>query len=520
MTRADEVAISQGMWIDEEKASHAKRWCEKYIRQPDKPRQALPIIPWVWEDLIRPMYGWRQSNNTSRFKHGSVFVMKKQTKSSTIAGCALYDLVSTSGAEVYIWSTNMESSSAIWKVLDYSTDINPHLATAIHKNGHLKTLRYKKGAGFLKVLSGNSAGKRGQNSSSVYVDELSEIRDHQLDAWEGLYNSGAARWDEWKMISLSTPQYNRRSLCWREWCKNQAILKSEDEDTSYLAVCHAVPVEYADEPDKWWDYIPSLGITTSKDFYLSQYQTVKNSPRDLAVFRCECLTQWVDVMDQWIPDSTISQSKICIDEKLLYGKDAWLGVDAALYSLSAYVLLVEHEGKLVVIPRFQMPIETAQASDEKYGTSWMAWGKSGFLTLTEGNQFDPATIRKQIVEDSQRFRIRDAASDGYNFAESASILMQNHGIEVLDVPPSVRSLSEATVEYERRLSKGELVYLDSPVYAANLRACQVKQYQDGIIIDREKSSGRYDGVSASIVALNRYLAKPKYKYTGLSTLNT
>lgn len=517
-TKADQQWIADGGYFDPDEPAKVKRFAETFGRLPDKPNETYRFIPWVWTDLVQPLYGTKNEDGTTRFKRGAIFVMKKQTKSSTIALLSLYDLCSTDGAEVYIWSSNYESCGSIWKYAAFiaeNTPLKKHLKT----NHNLKTIKFARKGGFIKLLSGSDKGKRGQNSTSVYVDEISDVHEHQLSQWEGLYNSGAARYDTWKMISLSTPQYDRRSLAWSQWSKAKAVLNNEDDDQTFLPIIHSVPEEHRDDPDKWWDFIPSLGTTTSKKVYLDTYNSVKDSPRDLAVFRAEMLCQWVTAADQWLPDTTIDQAAFEIDEKELYGKDAWIGVDAALYSLSAYSLLIPHNGKLVLLVRFQIPIETARKSDQRYGTKFMAWGKSGFLSLTDGNQFDPAFIRSQIIEDSKRFNLIDAASDGYNFAESATTLQTDHNITVHDLPPTIRALSEATVEFERRISKGELVYISNPVMSHCLRNVQVREFQDGIIIDRKASSGRYDGVSAGIVSLNRYLNKPAYRYTGIYTLD-
>lgn len=536
-TKADQRWLAEGGFYDESEPLKVKKFVETFGMMPDKPDTNLSILDWVWEDVVCPLYGEktpvcnecdkprchcpnRTERITNRYHYGSVFVMKKQTKSASIALLSLFDFLSHAGSEVYIWSVNIESCQSIWKYASFIAE-NSSLSKHIKCNHNLKTIRWKQKskAGMLKLMSGTKIGKRGQNATSVYIDELSEIQPYQQDAWDGLLLSGTATFDHWKMVAITTPQYSRQSLVWKEWQKNQAILKNEDDDPTYLAVCHSVPDEFADTPENWWEYIPALGTTVSKNYYLTQYEKAKQCPRDLAVFKCENLCQWVTVADQWIPDEIIDMAAIKLDESTLYGKDCWIGIDAALYSLSAYVIIVEKGDKLILLPRFQMPIETAELSDKKYGTSFMAWGKAGYLSLTHGNQFDPAFIRSQIVEDSKRFRIVDAASDGYNFAESATILQTDHGITVHDLPPTVRSLSEATVEFERRISKGEMLYIDNPCMRHCLRNVQVKEYQDGILIDRDKSTGRYDGVSAGIHALNRYLNKPAYKYAGIYTLD-
>jgi len=521
-TKADRRWKKEGGYIDNDEPNRVKKFVETFGRMPDKPNEKISFFPWVFDEIVTPLYGHKKANgDTNRFSFANIFCMKKQSKSSTVAMLALYDLCCNPGRNVVIWSENIQSSSEIWRYASYMADTT--LSKYLKVNHNLKTITYKKNASQLLMLSGSPKGKRGGLLASVYIDELSEVRDNLISNFEALEQSRIGSPGNWKMVTISTPNYDRNSICWQAWTKAKSIINNEDDDTSTLAVIKAVPDEFADSPKEWWKFIPSLGITTSKDDYLSMYEKAKSEgPRKLGVFRCEQLCQWIASADQWIPDSIIKAASINIDEKELYGKDAWIGVDAAVIHLGAYVVLVEHDDSLIVIPRFSLAEKEALKSDKKYGGSWMAWGKAGYIDITDGDKWDEDHCGRQLIEDFNRFNVVSACSDGFNFTSQAAKLEEKHGITINDLMPKPRVIAEATVEFERRICKGQLKFIENPCYAFNLRCCQIKTWQDGIFIDRSKSAiggKRYDGISATIHALNRYINQPAYSYSGLFSLD-
>ena len=139
--------------------------------------------------------------------------------------------------------------------------------------------------------------------------------------------------------------------------------------------------------------------------------------------------------------------------------------------------------------------------------------------VTVSSSRDPVSLKTRLVEDSKRFHFKEVAFDGYNFEETRQTFASGHGIEISEVPTTMQGIGEATVHFERFAHEGKLAHNGNPILTWNVQNCAVKtDNRDRIMIDRDKTAGRYDGVSAALVALNRYLATPRYSYSGLTTL--
>ncbi|MCB9949575.1 MAG: hypothetical protein H6824_01185 [Planctomycetaceae bacterium] len=521
-TKSDQVAIDEGAFWDDSEAQKVKAFIERFCFLPDGERAGtrVKLIPWVWQELILPLYSWRRKDGKRLKTRGSIWTPKKQTKSSTLSFLSLYELMSVEGAEVYLVSSTVESASHIFKYAKSAIEQSPELAKVLHVQPHTRTITYKKKRSVLKVLSGERTGKQGHNASALFFDELADLTEAQRDVWEGMYHSTMAR--HGIHLSISTPQANRKSIGFEEYCRAKDVVDGKKIETNYLPICHGVPenVDYRNT-DNWWQHIPSLGITVTKDYYLTEWQRVKDNPRELAAFRTLLLGQWVESLETWIPDSAW---QACCDQNLkesdYYGKPAYLGLDTARTSLAATCILIPDGDRLVVFPRFFMPKETADKDENKTRTPWRQWSQMGFVTLTDGDVMCPQTIKNSIIEDSKKFQIHSYSSDCYNFEDSRQDLLNTHGIDIVQIGGTMMAIGDATATFERYVMQKKIVHDGHPILSWNVANAVVKSDQrDRILINRDLSTGRYDGLSALINALNRSIAEPIYQYDGMDFIS-
>ena len=114
---------SRGLFFDEEKADRAvaffegngtwsglKHWKGEWAGQTFK-------LAWWQRDLIiRPVFGWMREDGTRRFRFATVFVPRKNGKTTMAAGMGLYLTAADNepAAEVYSSATKLDQAKLMW----------------------------------------------------------------------------------------------------------------------------------------------------------------------------------------------------------------------------------------------------------------------------------------------------------------------------------------------------------------------------------------------------------------------
>ena len=402
-------------------------------------------------------------------------------------------------------SSAIETADHLFRCAADITDESPALSKALWCRRNIKTIEYAKTRSFFKILSGSKVAKSGQNGSCLW-DELGELVAEGEEAWQRLYNCGKYR-SQPVWFCISTPQYTRNSLWWSQWQKTQKILTNEDTDTEYLAVCHGVPsdVDWR-EPDNWWPHLDRLGQEcVDRNYYLSEYETAKANPRDLARFRNHLLCQPTESIEQWLPLEKIEACISDFTEESLLKKRCFLGIDGALSQLAAITLFFPDTGH--IITRLYHPRDTAEKSDNKFGTHFLAYGELGHVKITDGDIFDWDTMKRDIIEFCKIYDVVECAFDPCSLDNRMAELKADLPCVVLPIPQFPSHVSEPTKHIERLVYSGELKIQNNPCLVDCFKNAAVEEKKnEQVILDRNKCSGRYDAVSALICAVNRHIA--------------
>ena len=78
----DDVAIEQGCYFDLPAAERVRDFFRKYLRHTDGQFAGKPfdLLPWQWERVIKPLFGWKMPDGTRRFRECYIFIPKKNGK--------------------------------------------------------------------------------------------------------------------------------------------------------------------------------------------------------------------------------------------------------------------------------------------------------------------------------------------------------------------------------------------------------------------------------------------------------
>jgi phage terminase large subunit-like protein len=134
------------------------------------------------------------------------------------------------------------------------------------------------------------------------------------------------------------------------------------------------------------------------------------------------------------------------------------------------------------------------------------WVKQGAIEATPGNVVDYDVVRARILEDCERFLVREIAIDRWNSTQ-ISTQLQEEGLTVALFGQGFASMSAPAKELER-LVAGELFdHGANPVLRWMASNCAAAMDPAGNIKpDKAKSNEKIDGIVAVLMGLGRAIA--------------
>ncbi|MEX1040197.1 MAG: terminase TerL endonuclease subunit [Pirellulaceae bacterium] len=469
-------------------------------------------MPWQWNDIILPLYGWHKPDGTRRFKSASIWIPKKNGKSTLMSGLCLWHLLEQKGSEVYCIASDVAQAGIVYNESANMVELSPSLKTRWWTRRNIKAIEDKKNKSTYRVLSSTPEGKAGFNANLIVYDELACWGSHARDVWDQLKNATIARVNGLQIV-ISTAQYDREHIGYEQYTYAKRILKNEIVDTTVLPVIY----EVEDDEDwkqeaNWRKANPSVGTTISIDSFKDDYREVENNPIEESRFRTLRLNQWVGHTKQWIASNVWQE---CIGQLSLddfKNEDCILAVDLARrHDLAVYVLLFKRGDKVYVFPRFYMPLDNARKKEKQDNVPYTRWANQGLITLTPGDSIDYQTICNDIIRDSQEFNIMEVRYDPYN-AESLRQHLEEQGLYCVEVKQSSTMMSAPTSEFERRLLKNQVRHPDHPILNWNLGNITIREVdtEGRIMIDKKRSSGRIDGIVATVIGFSGIMAAEEF----------
>lgn len=298
--KSDEAAIDAGCYFDQPSADRVRFFFEKFLRH-SKGQFAgrkFELLPWQWERIVEPLFGWKSPDGTRRFRRASIGVPKKNGKSTILAGIGLYLMIGDGepGAEIYSAAADKKQASIIFNEAANMV----RASDALYKRVRLKdsTKRMEYGTSSYDALSAEKNTKEGLNSHGVLFDELHA--QPTPDLWNVLRFSGAARRQP-LLIWISTAGTDRESICYLQWKIAKDVQEGRAIDTAILPVIYGADEQ--DDPwseDTWKKVNPSYGITITKRDMQEAADEAKVNPSLENTFRRYRLDQWTRQESKWI----------------------------------------------------------------------------------------------------------------------------------------------------------------------------------------------------------------------------
>ncbi len=518
MKQADERAAARGCWMDEDAAERVRIFFQRFLRHSKGQFAGKPfeLLPWQWESVIRPLFGWKRPDGTRRFRRAYIEVPKKNGKSTLCAGLALFLLSKDGepGAEVYSAAADRDQASIVFNEAANMVEASPALAVRCDVSKAAKRIVFPSTKSVYRALSADVPTKEGLNIHGLVFDELHAQKTRQL--WDTLRYGGISRRQP-LLVAITTAGYDKTTICWEQHCYAEGVLRGTIEDDEFFAFISAAgPDDKWTDPAVWAKANPSYGVTIPADSFTADCREAQQSPLAENSFRRYRLNQWTEQEVRWLQMDKWDACRTVVEPDVLLGAECYGGLDlSSTTDLSSFVLYFpEHKACL---PFFWLPED---------GLSWRArqskvrvdpWTPK-HITLTPGNVIDYDCIRQTINELASQYDLREIAVDPYNSTQIQTQLLSD-GLNVVRFPQTYLGFTPACKELERLVLCSELVHLGNPVLRWMASNVVVRMDPAGNIkTDKSKAADRIDGIVALLMALGQALHAEEAKFDGKLTV--
>lgn len=466
--------------------------------------EPIELEPWQ-AFILMNVFGWKNSSGTRRFRTVYEEVARKNAKSTKLSGVGLYmtGFDGEGGSEVYSAATTRDQAKIVWNDAKVMGQRSPHLKRrfGFHQNNIHETASASK----FEPLSSDANTLDGLNIHCALVDELHA---HKIrDVWDVVETATGAR-EQPLVYAITTAGSNRLGICYEQRDYLCKILEGLVEDDTYFGVIYTL-----DEGDDWKDESnwikanPNLGVSKKLDDMRRLAKKASEMPQARNNFLTKHLNVWVNSAVSWLNMEKWQLAPKPADEVVLQQRPCFIGLDLA-NKLDIAALLIAwpmDDGGLHLKCKFYLPEEAIQAKAKTIGMMYQAWAESGYLTLTDGNIIDHEYIEQDARSLLAEYDVQEIGFDPWGSTQLA-VRLATDGAPMVEVPQTVKNLSEAMKEVEAMVMAGKLHHGDNPVlnWMAGNVVCKVDK-NENVFPQKEHADNKIDGMVALFIAVSRII---------------
>jgi len=472
--------------------------------------KAFTLLPWQ-HHVLRELFGRLNTDGTRQHRVGYIELPKKQGKSTTLAGIALYMTAfdSEPGAEVYGAACDREQAGIIYREAASMVRASPALSKHLEVIDSRKTIVHKASNSFYRVLSADAFRAEGLNIHALLFDELHAQRDRRL--WDALRYGGAARRQP-LILSITTAGFDRRSICWEQHSYAEKCIADPAFDPAFFGCIYAGPPECGTDgswkdPKVWRQANPSLGETITEESFAADAREAEQSPTKLNSFLRYRLNVWTTQDTRWISPTAWGS---CANPLRPFGdRPVYAGLDlASTYDLSALVLVCPDpaDNSLDVLPFFWIPEANAVERAQRDKVDYLGWIRDGHIRVTDGNVTDYTRLHTDIRQICEEYKVRSLAVDMKFNAQMLANLLQGDGLDVRGWPQAGPGMSAPARTLENAILSGRVRHAGQPVLTWNAGNVAIHEDRHGNIFpSKAASTERIDGIVALCQAIGAWM---------------
>ena len=497
---------SDKYWFDEAAANKAVDFIEKFCTHVKGELGGKPFLLETWQkdDIIRPLFGWKDANGLRRYRTCYVEIPRKNGKSNLSAAIALYMLFADGepGAEIISAAGDRGQANIVFDIARDMIGNNRHLEqrSRVLRN----VIKYK--TSWYKSISAEAYTKHGLNCHAVIFDELHTQPNRDL--WDVLTTSTGARRQPLTM-ALTTAGHDRASICYEVHEYAEKVRDGIIKDDTFL------PVLYAASPDDdwtaeetWRKANPGYGTICHKSYFDQAVQNAKANPSMVNSFLRLHLNIWTSAETAWIPDDIWMKGSAPIPHDRLQTLPCYGGLDlASTQDLTAFALLFRDDSNdcfYLLVHQF-VNSEKAYTKKLSAGIDYLAFEQEGDITITPGNVTDYRIVKEHILQQCAKYDVR---SIGYDPRFSTYIVseLESDGVSMAPMAQNITTMNGPTKEFEMAAMKGQIIHGGNRCMRWQMGCAVVyTDVNENKRVTKERQENKkVDGVIASIIAMNEY----------------
>lgn len=527
-TENDEKAALEGYRVDIGRGKHVCDFFETYLRQSQGQwaGEKFKLMDWQREELMVPLFGWVRPNGLRRFRRASVWVPKKNGKSSLASGIGLYALCADGerGAKVYCAANDRDQASIVFNECASMVNASPALSKALKVIRSSKRI-LKDPNTFLQAMSADAKKAEGLNAHFWIIDEIHVFNELGRQLRESLRFAGSARQQPMEFI-ISTAGDEQAGVGREEYEYAEQVIRGAgsggvDDLSTFAYIREASADDDWTSPRTWAKANPSLGVTINSDTMAEECRAAVQSPRLQNTFKRYRLNIWTAAeqtalnMERWR-----ECGEQAIDLDALVGLPVCGGVDlSSTTDLSAFALAFRHgddyqpgedpdaQPGYTFLVWMWLPKENIVERERNDRMEYRLFADQGHLHLSPGSTIAYGDIMETVKEQCARFGCSEIAFDPWNARKFAEDIERDAGISMVEVPQTTAYLNSASKLFESLVISGKLRHQNNPIL--NKMAADLCWYADTngnirpLKSDSKKRRRRIDGIVASILALSR-----------------
>ncbi|RJP54184.1 MAG: terminase [Anaerolineaceae bacterium] len=534
-----------GAWFDVAKADAVVEAFPGWFTLTTLRFAGKPFRLQFWQEVIvRLLVGWKAPNEildpeTLRpivvhvrvFQELRLWVPRKNGKSEFFAALALYFWYYEGSyrGTGFVFAHDEAQAREVFDKMGDMVGNSPTMKKAVRVlNRQLWVQKIK--APF-RLMPGKAKGKQGRAPAVTVGDEMEEWVSRALA--DALRQGEGAQLQPMRLYA-GTAGLKTQVVGRELYQESEKLLDGRLDDPSVMVVIFA-----AGEEEDWKDnniikrVNPSIGLSPTMKFLLSEKAKALESPRAEAEFRRYHLNQWIEDLVRWIPIKTWDA---CCEDKdawrvwgdetadgrIAAGRSCVMSFDSTQnfdFAQICWRFDPEKPGeKPKLLWKFFLPVATiaARGRAENKINDFDFWVKSGLLVAIPGEVFELRYAIAEVRKSMQRWNVRKIGYDPFQAAPFYSELV-NPQTEDRALPEDLfavlrfgtKTLGPPTKEFERKILGGEIDHGGNPIARWMMTHCHVRFDENMNFVPAKKRSVQsIDGIVGAVMTEAMAMALP------------
>lgn len=471
-------------------------------------RERIKLEPWQIF-ILASIFGWiNRVTLKRRFRVADLFVPRKNAKSTiaSVIGNFMLAVDDEFGAEVYSGATSQDQAMEVFRPAVLMARATPEFKSRYGVTVNASNISVGETNSKFEPVIGKPGD--GASPSCAIVDEYHEHK--TSDLYETMQTGMGAR-SQPLMLVITTSGVDVSGPCYMHQVELQKILEGTIENEQRFGIIFTV-----DSDDDWTSEEalikanPNYGISVDTEFLKIQQRDAIADPRKQNTFKTKHLNIWCAAASPWI---NLHNLQICGDPTLtlenFVGEECVIGLDLASkvdIASKVYIFKRDINGKLhyYAISRNYIPESAVEKPENAH---YRGWVKSGHLISTPGNMIDLEMIQEEIIADAEIVVLREVAKDQWGGHQLGANLA-NEGIDVVDIPQTVRHLSEPMKMIAALIDDGRFHHDGNPAYVWMMSNVEVlEDRNDNIFPRKQRPQNKIDAALGTIMGISRSIVQ-------------